>query len=434
MSADRPRHPSCDRSERTPATGDNVHDLEMWRLRLEEGKSGPLKSSMHNAVLALSEHRRLSGLIAFDELSGKVWKPVTPPWGGDPGEWTDYDTGECAAFFGDPDNDLWSVSTTLLHEAVIVVAKRNPFHPVRQYLESLPAWDGVERVPTLFHDFFGSESNEYTHAAALSLLVSAVARAIRPGCKVDTMVVLEGSQGIGKSQCIRALFLDEFTVEIHGSPTNKDFYQEIQGHWAIEIAELQAFSKSEVGHIKAAISRPKDVYRPSYGRVAQTFPRQCVFIGTTNDNQYLRDPTGARRFLPVRCGARIDVDAIAKARDALWAEALHRYRQGEAWWKFPESAGKEQARRYQEDPWNEAIADYLEGRAKFEAYEDQAGPINEITTKTLLAKALGVPIPKQTNQDAVRAGKVMQELGWTRHRVRRDDRQVWVYQRPDESQ
>lgn len=187
-------------------------------------------------------------------------------------------------------------------------------------------------------------------------LVSAVARAFEPGCKVDTMLVLEGKQGVGKTRFTRELFGADWYAEATASPGDKDFFQVLQGRWVMEIGEMESFTKAEVGKIKQAVTAQQDTFRASYGRFVKTYPRQCVFVGTTNENQYLRDPTGARRFLPIRVNT-IDVDRIIRERDQLWAEAVHLYREGFDYWTLPADAAREQERRYQADTWEETITD-----------------------------------------------------------------------------
>lgn len=406
-----------------------VRVLEPWRGRLDIGKNGPLRTSLHNAVIVISEHTDLQNMLAYDLLSEGITKTRIPPWGGESGEWRDTDAAELAAWFGDPERKLWSITSGLAHEAASIVASRNPIHPIRDYLNSL-RWDETERVPHLLSDFYGARFDEYTGAVSLSWLISAVARAMAPGCKVDTMPVFEGRQGIGKSLSIRILFGKDWSAEAHESPAHKDFFQALRGRWVIEIAEMQSFSKPEVGKIKQAVSCPVDVYRESYGRVPRAFPRQCVFVGTTNEKEYLRDSTGGRRFLPVECGSEIDIEGIAQARDQLWAEALVRYRRGEPWWNFPGVAQEMQAARFMEDPWLQPIRQWLEGSASVSSYGDRTGPVNEVTSTELLHDVLGIVTPKQTQQDAMRLGKVMHELGWTRHKLRREGRSSWHYVRP----
>jgi putative DNA primase/helicase len=196
------------------------------------------------------------------------------------------------------------------------------------------------------------------------LLVSAVARVMAPGCKVDTMVILEGRQGARKSSALRAMFGEWFSdtpIEV-GS---KDSYLSLRGRWCLEWAELDSLSRSEAARVKAYTSSATDVYRPPYGHRTVEIPRQCVFVGSTNEDEYLRDPTGARRFLPVRVGD-IALELIERDRDQLWAEAVTAYRSGERWWPATELerslCGDEQEQRYASDAWEALIAQWLSGR------------------------------------------------------------------------
>ena len=246
----------------------------------------------------------------------------------------------------------------------------------------------------------GIDENEYTMHIGQSLLVSSVARVFTPGCKVDEMVVLEGGQGLGKSTCIAEVFGFDWYLETSEPPTTKDFYVTMQGHTVVEIGEMQSFSKADINQVKMAITRRDDKYRAPYERHGESHPRQCVFIGTTNADTYLSDPTGARRFLPVLVH-KADVEYIRQWRKELWAEALHLYTTDFQWWDYPqEIAREEQDARYVEDPWEEIIINYLEGQAPQAHYPDGLwGPINEVTTMALLKNALQMDIAKMNKPD-----------------------------------
>jgi putative DNA primase/helicase len=285
-------------------------------------------------------------------------------------------------------------------DALSVVASRAPFHPVRDYLDSL-TWDGVERIPTFFGDHCGCANDDYHMAVARSLFVSSVARIYRPGCKVDTMVILESEQGMGKTKLWLTLY-GEWCSEVTASLSDKDFYAGLRGVWAVDFAELDAFSKSETTQIKRILTSQSDSYRPHYGRSIQVFPRQSIFVGGTNRDDWNTDATGARRFLPVRIVDRIDIDAIASARDQLWAEAVVRFKQDEIWWEIP-NAQERQEDTYQGDPWEDVIAGYLVGR-------------EEITVSVILSDCLRIETGKQNRADQMRASSVLKRLDWERKR------------------
>ncbi|ADO68713.1 virulence-associated E family protein [Stigmatella aurantiaca] len=226
-------------------------------------------------------------------------------------------------------------------QQILAVAKRNSYDPVADFLAAL-VWDGKLRLDELLVAYFGAQGDPlYLRAVGAKFAISAVARALRPGCKVDTVLILEGPQGLRKSTAFQILggkYFSDAPIDV----SNKDSAMLASQFWFIELAELSTFRKSEDQALKAFISRTEDTYRPPYGRTNVKTPRRCVFVGTTNDDDYLRDPTGHRRFWPVKC-TRIDTDALTRDRDQLWAEAVVRFHQGETWWlTSEEAAGAEQ--------------------------------------------------------------------------------------------
>jgi predicted P-loop ATPase len=192
------------------------------------------------------------------------------------------------------------------------------------------------------------------------MLVSAVARILDPGCQVDSMIVLMGEQGIGKSQAIRIL-AGEYYSSLHKSPADKDFYVELAGKSMVEIEELQSFSKAEQTSIKAAISCQIDRYRVPYGMSAADHPRRCIFIGTTNEDTFNPDQTGGRRFIPIRAKF-VRLDNLAFNREQLYAEAVSLYKAGIKWWEMPKSALEHQESIQHEDPWSDSLREWAAGR------------------------------------------------------------------------
>lgn len=288
------------------------------------------------------------------------------------------------------------VKTAVVREAVETVAAHHAYHPVQEWLYAL-MWDGTERIPTFFSDYCGATLTPYTRAVALSLFISAVARVFQPGCKVDTMVVLEGAQGIGKSKLVQALFGPRWHCDITQEPGTLDFYQNLRGKWCGEFSELSAMGRADQNKVKQALTQTQDTYRASYGHYSRTYPRQFVFIGNTNRGEYLGDETGARRYLPIEC-IEIDAEEAGHQREQLWAEALHRFRTGEKWWDIPD-ATKEQEARYQTDSWEDYLVSWLAGRQKFllsEALED----------------ALFIRVERHDRSVQTRVGAILRRLGW----------------------
>ncbi|MEO1715769.1 MAG: virulence-associated E family protein [Planctomycetota bacterium] len=226
------------------------------------------------------------------------------------------------------------MSTRQVSEAMRVVANRQTFHPVRDYLGALE-WDRVERLPTMLSRFWGVKPSELVSEIARCWMVGCVARVMQPGCQMDTTLILAGEQGVGKSSSIRyglvpspGWFSD---ARIDCSGKNKDTYALISGIWIYELAELEGMRRKQVDEVKQFLSVTVDRYRPSYGRNPIVQPRQTVFVGTTNREVFLDDATGHRRFWPVTVGKRIDHKGIARWRDQLWAEAAARYARKEQW-------------------------------------------------------------------------------------------------------
>lgn len=390
----------CRREERhdePPQHGD-------WRDNLARTGRGQLKITVMNLALILEHDEALKGGIRLNTFANRLEIGRALPFKSlDHPEWRDTDSSEATAWL--EQHYGWSGSTRKVHEAVCMVAGRHPYHPVVTYLSGLK-WDGVERLKHIFEDHFGASSTVFSQALGQCWMVSAVARVMQPGCQVNFILVLEGEQQIGKTTAIRTLFSPWYAESLE-SPLSKDFYQSLLGKWGVEIAELDSFKRAEVTKVKQVITSTSDYYRPSYGLIAREFPRQCVFVATTNEDKYLLDASGALRFMPIRCTA-IALDALASTRDQLWAEAVAAYRTGLRWWDIPRAAAiEEQASRYQEDAWEELIEEFLKGH-------------KEVTLQQVLRDSLHIEVARQDRSAQTRVGAILRHLGW------RPDRQISV--------
>ena len=358
-------------------------DDTSWRSHLIYKADGDgLKSnSLQNFSLILQYEMRFAGIFSWNEFASETYLMRRPPWdiSGKQGHWvprklTEPDIIAAACWLeycgmAPKVNDIGKV--------IMRVAEHNKYNPVTESLMAM-VWDGVERLSGAKNDFGDGRApwlSEYMKAeynAANNLfgrkwMIGAVARAMQAGCKMDTMLILEGEQGLRKSSALRvlsdAVTPHVFTDEI-SDPNSKDAALQLQGAFIVEIAELDAFKKAEVTAIKSWIAREKDRFRRPYGKIIEEFPRSCVFAGTVNPlggAGYLKDPTGARRFWPVKVG-EIDLKALERDAPQLWAEAMHYYLQGEKWWMSKEEeqiAKGEQERRYEDDPYGEIIDEFI---------------------------------------------------------------------------
>ena len=297
---------------------------------LERSDSGKILATIGNFVNIITRDSQLSDLIADDKFSSKTIKTKIPPWGSrsDIGKpWTDKDDAHLRFYIA---QNYGIRSPQILNDAIIIVASNNSFHPVRDYLNTLPEWDGVERAETVFVKSLGVEDSEYTRSITFHWLLAAVKRVIVAGCKFDYCLVLAGSQGIGKTTVLEKLGVQWFNNSID-SINGKDALEQLQGSWIVELGEMQATKKADNEAIKNFISRSTDKVRLPYAHRAQEFPRQCIFSATTNDPEPLKDKTGGRRFWMLKSNAtnnttsqRLDILSDYYI-DQVWAEVYQRY-------------------------------------------------------------------------------------------------------------
>lgn len=391
--------------------GDDGQDVELrqtsdvqdesWRAKLPRTASGTLDGgNVSGVALFLTHHRLLQGRLALNQFTKEIEV--------DGATMQNYHVSEFRRIMHD---DRFKARKVDVADEMEAEARRNQYDPLQVYLGGLK-WDGRKRIDNWLSTYLGADpGNPFHQLIGPRILIGAVARARRPGCKLDTMPVLEGPQGIGKSTAIRYLFGDQFFMDDLSDFHSKDSFQLIQGAWCCEIAEMSALAKSEIADVKKFLTKVQDKYRPPYERGPVIIPRRTVFFGSVNPEAgtgYLRDTTGARRFWPIAC-EKVNLRGILADRDQLWAEAVVRFEAGDRWYLddkvHVETAEREQALRREVHPWEEAITDYLNGGLT-------GYPKQEVTVKELLLEALKVSTDKQTPQHTRIVGGIMRALGW----------------------
>lgn len=381
---------------------------------LEMNSKGEPYVTVSNITRVLRCDPLLHRAIWFDEFLGRVMTI----WGSaEPREWSDVDDINLQIYLQDS-LGMPRLGKQTVSDAVQSVAYTDRRNEARAYIEGL-TWDGIERLPAFLPSVFGTADDEYNQSAGRNFWVSMVARVLRPGCKVDTMLVLEGLQGAGKSKAL-SIIGGQWFAEAHQSPTDKDFYLNLSGKMLIEIGEMDAFSRAEVNKVKQVITCQTDRFRAPYERRAADHPRRCVFAGTTNRDDWNKDETGARRFWPVAC-ASVNHDVLIRDRDQFFAEAAARLARGEGWWDMPaEATAAEQEARRDADALEESLSYWLIGKS-------------EVTIGTIMTEFLMIPLERQDKGIQGRIAKALRSQGWFRlgHKVTRAGREVRVWRRKD---
>lgn len=407
-----PSEPPADLNE-THKHAPTLSQQQKWdALGLTLSGNGRPHNSVNNVAKMILNHKKLMGNIWFDEFYCKVfssWKNKKPR------PWNDQDYINLMVWLQDK-LEMSNLTKNNVIDAVSFAAHQNIKNEPRDWIKSLE-WDGTPRVLSLFSKYFGAPESEYTSTISKNFMVSMVARLFKPGCKVDNMVILEGNQGAFKSSALKALAGKWFT-ENNNDMNRNDFFQALDGFMLVELSELDSFNKSEATRIKTVLSTASDNYRSPYGRHTENRPRQSIFVGTTNESDYLRDSTGGRRFWPISCG-NIELDQITNDREQLFAEAYRLFLSGENWWIVPESAKIEQEMRRERDPWEEVLSDFC---ASYNGVF--------ITTADLAKQALGVEYDKLSSMISRRIGKIMRSFGWVygkqRHGLNSNVKAGWI--------
>lgn len=342
-----------------------------WTKQLKVTKDGAVASTIENVVLILRHDPRLAGRLAMDEMTHNIITTAELPCRLDVGQWTDSDDSALRFYL----EKAYGLSgKDKIFDAVNVVSGENRFHPVRDYLDGCE-WDGTPRIESMLIDYLGAEDTPYTRAVTRKTMIAAVSRIYNPGCKFDYMLVLRGRQGMGKSALIHKIggrwYSDSFTTM-----QGKDSFDQLQGAWIIEVGELAGMKKAEAEMVKLFISKQSDRFRPAYGRRTQDFPRQCIFVGTTNETAFLRDATGNRRFWVVDTPnpARLSVwdDLTQDMVSQLWGEAVALYKAGEDLYlprELEATAREVQAAFEEENPKEGVVAEYLDRKLPEDWYD-----------------------------------------------------------------
>lgn len=306
---------------------------------------------------------------------------------------------------------FYKLTNKVLADAIRQLAILNKRNPIKEKLLSLE-WDKVPRVDSFFIDRYGVSDTLYSRKVSSSFYISLVARIMNPGCKVDTMVVLEGESGTGKSSFAEHILGEEYFTQANKDLSHKDFKQGLVGYAIVEFSELAQLSRADKEIVKAEITTRIDKFRWSHGRDNEEFKRTCVFIGTTNRDDYLNDETGNRRFLPLVVNRpegkslkdwyEENLEYIKSNRDQIMAEAVQRYNSGESWYDIPvDEMLHEQSIRYEVDPWESIIMDYME--SVYEKYGRNSFTINEFFSD----QCLNIPAEKRSIIDSRRIGRIM---------------------------
>ncbi len=346
----------------------NGDEANQWMQHLEVDKLGQYKSTIENISLILENDENLKGKIALNEFSHRTMIKGNLPWHrllnkkeGD--QWKDSDDSSLRHYI----EKVYRITSPMkINDGLLIVEEKNKFHPIRDYFNSL-VWDGVKRVDNLFIDYLGASDTKYNRMVTRKALVAGVARIFNPGVKFDYMLVLVGKQGVGKSH-ILSLLGQNWYSDSFNTVQGKEAYEQLQDAWIIEMAELTAAKKAETEAVKHFISKREDIYRVAYGKRVTKFPRQCVFFGTTNEMDFLKDKTGNRRFWPVMVEKhRIKKDLwredIKAEIHQIWAEAVELWKMGEGLFlelELEEQAVKIQEKHTERSSMEGLIHEYLE--------------------------------------------------------------------------
>lgn len=427
------------RPKREP-TGTCANIESINGIELELTDRGKVKSNINNICMVLENDKELQGKFCINVLTKAIWIKCKggqlPPWRTDEGNYRPIDNLDTKFLLRYMAEVYGIENKEAIKDMFFTVASKYKFNPIAELLNNLK-WDGKKRIDTMLSDYLGAEQNEYNSRIMKLVLMGAISRALKPGCKFDYVMILTGPQGNGKTTFCQRLAMDDslFNNSIAVLDGEKTARQ-IKGKWIIELGELLAVKRTkDIEAVKGFITQCTDNYAPKYQEIAEDFQRSCIFIGTTNSSSFLSDPTGNRRFLPVATGIHKPKrslwghDAHEEFRQ-IWAEAMELYRSGtaatvaDAW--LEEELKSQRANYEEENPQAVIISDYLEEHTE----------IQEICTKQLFFDALqnDAERPERfTLVDARRINDIMQGLkGWKKSEKKKKIRgygSVYVYYR-----
>lgn len=444
------RYSMGSQGNRHPDTAFSVEDLKKLQedeefahnvvdIKWDVDPKGCPKPTLGNTVYFFSipshkkYHNPLYKLLRYNVFSDEIEFNFKPPWykldEGHGLTWTDVDTTLFKHWLSEQKH--FNVTTAVAFEAALVYAHAHKYHPVKIKIES-EKWDGKDRLKTWLPYYTGAKDTIYTRTVGVKTFIGAIARIYQPGCKFDTMLILEGRQGTGKSSVVMTLG-GPWYADFHIDPHAKDTIQNLRGKWIIESSEMVVLKRSDANSLKSFLSKQSDRIRLPYGRTSQDFLRQCIFIGTINPdstNSYLLDSTGNRRFWPVATGF-IRLEQLKQDINQLWAEALHLYRNGESWHlddpDIIKMAEFEVESRLEKDPWEDMIDIYLSDLS-----DNSGGQIEAVTTSEVACNVLNISAMRITRTAQMRIADCFERLGWEKGKFYRKDlgKTISGYRRP----
>lgn len=417
----------ADKTMREPAKPENSTPAYDWENQLHRNppkkgeELGSIMADTSNLCVIIENDARLKGLVRWNELTNKIERTRKPCFDTSTlhrdgvTQWTEDDDVDLEVFLADTYGVHYRKGENV-RPAVKKIARQNAYHPVRNYLDEChKKWlkDGIERLADVPSDFFGTPNSEYSRLAFRYWMIAAVNRIYNAGCKFDYVMILEGPQGKGKSSILRILGTPWYNDSLQNID-DKDAHMITTQNWIIEIAELGKFSRTEDTTAKNFFSQTSTQIRFPYARDLTDIQRQCVFAGTTNLVDYLKDPSGNRRYWPIICAKTdtINLDGLEKVRDLLWGEAVEMYKRKERYYPTREEEERlffpEQEKRLQIDSaWDKPLADYIAGLSTEALLEG-------ITNTNFFQEALHFPdISKISRSDTTRLGQMLRAIGFT---------------------